>query len=190
MNNSIFSNLENINLDEFNVFQKNDLDYNLNYNYDNNYDFDKSLEQLLDNNFNNTNNNNYTDLYNNTDNTNINNINSNINSNNINTSINTSINTIKPNQIFLQNKPPISFIFVVYTTDVKEDDILEQFHDDIFIKQKDVFDFIKKKNIINCNKTTTDLYQAKEDLFSDDFKIDFKTKLKISICESVLLKVK
>lgn len=173
MNNSIFSNLENINLDEFNVFQKNDLDYNLNYNYD----FDKSLEQLLDNNFNNTNNN-YIDLHDN--NSSANNSSANINN----------INTIKPNQIFLQNKPPISFIFVVYTTDVKEDDILEQFHDDIFIKQKDVFDFIKKKNIINCNKTTTDLYQAKEDLFSDDFNIDFKTKLKISICESVLLNVK
>lgn len=172
MNNSIFSNL-----DESNVFQENDLDCN--------YDFDKSLDDLLDTNFITTNNNNYTDLYDDTTNNNYNNLYHNIN---INNNFNNNINTIKPNEILLKNKPSISFIFVVYTTDVKEGDILEQFHDDIFIKQKDVLNFIKKKNIINCNKTTNDLYKATEDLFCDDFKVDFKTKFKISICESTLFK--
>mgnify|MGYP006165301485 CR=1 FL=1 len=160
MNNSIFLNVENVNIDGFNFFEKNDYPY----------DIDKSLDKLLDSNFITTNNNNYIYLCDN----------NNINTNNTNNDI----NTIKPNTILSINKPPISFIYVVYTTDVKEGDILEQFHDDIYIKQNDVFDFIKKKNVINCNKTTTDLYQATEDLFCDDFNIDFKTRLNISICES------
>jgi hypothetical protein len=149
MNNSKFSNLENINIDEFNVSQKNVLNYN----------FHKSLDELLDS-----------------------------NKITINNNINNNINTIKSNTILSIDKPSISFIYVVYSTDVKEGDILEQLHDDIFIKQKDVLDFIKKRNVVNCNKTTNDLYQATEDLFCDDFKVDFKTKLKISICESISYK--
>lgn len=178
MNNSIFSNLENINLDEFNVFKKNDLDYN--------YDFDKSLDELLDKNFITTNNNNYTDLYDDTTNNNYNNL---YHNTNINNNFNNNINTIKPNEILLQNKPSISFIFVVYTTDVKEGDILEQFHDDIFIKQKDINN-LKKNKPVNSNKISNELYQATEDLNFNDFSIDFKTKLRLSICESVLLNVK
>ena len=169
MNNSIFSNL-----DESNVFQENDVDHN--------YDFDKLLDNLLDTNFITTNNNNYTDLYDNTSNNNYNNL---YETNNINNNFNNNINTIKPNEILLQNKPSISFIFVVYTTDVKQGDILENFHDDIFIKQKDI-NKLKKKPVYS-NKISDELYQATEDLNFNDFSIDFKTKLRLSICETKYL---